>query len=99
MVNHLISLKLILIDLDDRWRKIKFRKVVNSTLCIGLLITLIIYYIYISNYEPAIFMLNFKNSIYVLVSKELIKEDHPNDKAKQTRFWKESKKPTGQELL
>jgi hypothetical protein len=31
-------------------------------------------------------MLNFKNSIYVLVSKELIKEDHPNDKAKQKQI-------------
>ena len=31
-------------------------------------------------------MLNFKKSIYVLVSKELIKEDHPNDKAKQKQI-------------
>ncbi len=27
-----------------------------------------------------------KKSIYVLVSKELIKEDHPNDKAKQKQI-------------
>ena len=31
-------------------------------------------------------MLNLKNSICVSVSKELIKEDHPNDKAKQKQI-------------